>query len=45
MTTAEILDLFDDLNQQGVTIVMVTHEEEVAQRARRIVRLRDGQIE
>ena len=44
-TTAEILDLFDDLNQQGVTIVMVTHEEEVAQRARRIVRLRDGQIE
>ncbi len=44
-TTEEILDLFDDLNQQGVTIVMVTHEEEVAQRARRIVRLRDGQIE
>jgi ABC-type lipoprotein export system ATPase subunit/ABC-type antimicrobial peptide transport system permease subunit len=44
-TTAEILDLFDDLNSQGVTIVMVTHEEEVAQRARRIVRLRDGKIE
>jgi len=44
-TTEEILDLFDDLNQQGVTIVMVTHEEEVAQRSRRIVRLRDGQIE
>ncbi|MGB1925484.1 MAG: ABC transporter permease [Rubripirellula sp.] len=44
-TTEEILDLFHDLNRKGVTIVMVTHEEEVAQRARRIVRLRDGQIE
>lgn len=44
-TTEEILDIFDDLNDDGSTIVMVTHEEEVAQRARRIVRLRDGQIE
>jgi ABC-type lipoprotein export system ATPase subunit/ABC-type antimicrobial peptide transport system permease subunit len=44
-TTNEILDLFDQLNQSGTTIVMVTHEEEVAQRARRIVRLRDGVIE
>ena len=45
VTTNEILELFDDLNQQGTTIVMVTHEEEVADRARRIVRLRDGVIE
>jgi len=44
-TTLEILDLFDRLNATGVTIVMVTHEEDVAQRARRIVRLRDGVIE
>ncbi|MFK8112049.1 MAG: ABC transporter permease [Rubripirellula sp.] len=44
-TTEEILDLFDDLNDKGTTIVMVTHEEEVAQRARRIIRLRDGVIE
>ena len=44
-TTEEILDLFDELNRGGTTIVMVTHEEEVAQRARRIVRLRDGVIE
>ncbi|TWU33024.1 ABC transporter permease [Novipirellula artificiosorum] len=44
-TTEEILDLFDNLNDQGATIVMVTHEEEVAQRARRIVRLRDGVVE
>jgi len=45
VTTEEILSLFDDLNNKGATIVMVTHEEEVAQRARRIVRLRDGVIE
>lgn len=45
VTTEEILDLFDRLNRQGCTIVMVTHEEEVALRARRIVRLRDGAIE
>ncbi|WP_315854997.1 ABC transporter permease [Stieleria varia] len=44
-TTEEILELFDRLNRDGCTIVMVTHEEEVAQRARRIVRLRDGVIE
>ena len=45
VTTEEILALFDDLNNKGATIVMVTHEEDVAQRARRIVRLRDGVIE
>ncbi|MCA9140862.1 MAG: ABC transporter permease, partial [Planctomycetales bacterium] len=45
VTTDEILDLFDRLNRQGCTIVMVTHEEDVALRARRIVRLRDGVIE
>jgi ABC-type lipoprotein export system ATPase subunit/ABC-type antimicrobial peptide transport system permease subunit len=44
-TTEEILNLFDSLNQQGRTIVMVTHEEDVARRARRIVRLRDGAVE
>lgn len=44
-TTEEILALFDDLNSKGATIVMVTHEEDVALRARRIVRLRDGVIE
>ncbi len=44
-TTEEILGIFDDLNEKGATIVMVTHEEEVAQRARRVVRLRDGVVE
>lgn len=45
VTTQEILDLFDRLNRDGTTIVMVTHEDEVARRARRIIRLRDGVIE
>jgi len=45
VTTEEILHLLDELNAEGKTIVMVTHEEEVARRARRIVRLRDGVVQ
>ncbi len=44
-TTEEILALFQRLNDEGRTIIMVTHEDEVAQYARRIIRLRDGQIQ
>lgn len=43
-TTAEILALFDGLNQEGRTIIMVTHEDEVAAHAKRVVKLRDGVI-
>jgi putative ABC transport system ATP-binding protein len=43
-TSSEIMHLFEELYQQGNTIIMVTHEEDMAQHARRIVRLRDGQI-
>jgi putative ABC transport system ATP-binding protein len=43
-TGAEILDILDRLNQSGKTIVMVTHDEEIAHRAHRIVRLRDGEV-
>jgi putative ABC transport system ATP-binding protein len=39
-----ILDLFDKLHREGRTIVMITHDPEVAQRAERIVHIRDGQI-
>lgn len=45
VTTKEILDLLDELNREGTTIIMVTHEEDVAKRARRIVRLRDGIVQ
>ncbi|MCS7182741.1 MAG: ABC transporter ATP-binding protein [Thermoanaerobaculum sp.] len=43
-TGAEIMELFDQLNREGHTIVLVTHEEDVAAHAKRIVRLRDGKI-
>jgi len=42
VTTDEILALFDQLNEEGRTIILVTHEDDVAERARRIVRLKDG---
>jgi putative ABC transport system ATP-binding protein len=44
-TGEEILALFDELHADGNTIVLVTHEDEVARRAGRIVRLRDGRVE
>jgi putative ABC transport system ATP-binding protein len=44
-TSHEIMDLLDALNRAGRTIVMVTHEDDIAARARRVVRLRDGRIE
>ena len=44
-TGVEIMDLFEQLYDKGNTIIVVTHEEDVARHARRIVRLRDGLIE
>jgi len=41
----EILDLLTELNRQGMTVIMVTHEEDVAQYARRRIRIRDGQVQ
>ena len=42
--TVEIMSLFQELNEQGITIVMVTHEPDVAQYCKRIVEVRDGRI-
>jgi putative ABC transport system ATP-binding protein len=44
-TGEEIMGLFDLLHQQGNTIIIVTHEEEIAAHAHRVVRIRDGKVE
>ena len=44
-TSAEIMHLLGDLNQAGKTIIMVTHENDIAAWAKRVVRMRDGVIE
>jgi putative ABC transport system ATP-binding protein len=44
-TSVEIMDLFREIHYKGNTIVLVTHEEDIAMNAKRIVRLRDGKIE
>ena len=44
-TSEEIMDIFSKISDGGNTVVLVTHEEDIAKHARRIVRLRDGLIE
>lgn len=43
-TSSDIMELFEKLHAEGQTIIMVTHEEDIAKNARRIVRMRDGKI-
>lgn len=44
-TSVEIMGLFEEIHRQGNTIIVVTHEEDIARHAHRIVRLRDGIVE
>ena len=44
-TTDDVLNLFDALHEQGITLVLVTHEDDVAARAERVAHFRDGRVE
>jgi macrolide transport system ATP-binding/permease protein len=44
-TSEEMLDLFKKLNQEGVTVILVTHDEHVARFAKRVIRIHDGQVQ
>ena len=44
-TSIDIMNLFDEIHSKGNTIIVVTHEEDIARHAHRIIRLRDGEVE
>lgn len=44
-TSVEIMRLFDEIHRQGNTVIVVTHEEDIAEHAHRVIRLRDGIVE
>jgi len=44
-TSEEIMQLFSNIHKQGNTLIVVTHEEDIARHAHRIIRLKDGQVE
>jgi putative ABC transport system ATP-binding protein len=44
-TSIEIMDIFTQINESGNTVILVTHEEDIAAKAKRIIRLRDGLVE
>ncbi|HAD34503.1 MAG TPA: macrolide ABC transporter permease/ATP-binding protein MacB, partial [Chitinophagaceae bacterium] len=44
-TSKEIMDIFSEIHASGNTVVLVTHEEDIARHALRIIRLRDGRID
>ena len=44
-TSHEIMTLFNEIHEKGNTVILVTHEEDIAEHARRVIRLRDGEVE
>lgn len=44
-TSHEIMALFNEIHEKGNTVILVTHEEDIAEHARRVIRLRDGEVE
>ncbi len=44
-TGSEILDIFESVHKEGKTIVLITHESEIAARAKRVIHVKDGRIE
>jgi putative ABC transport system ATP-binding protein len=44
VSSEEIMGLFGQLNREGITVVMVTHEQDIARHARRVIHMKDGMI-
>lgn len=44
-TSQEVMDILDEVNKQGITVIIVTHERDIAERTKRIIHLKDGVIE